>query len=130
MPLITIAATNVSNWQRDADVQLRVYAESSFEASDGTLIPGNPPSEDQSVSNNWFVSAACTLSGTVLSIASLQLYSTTDSQDNPSACWCAYFFTSEGEMIGPFAELHRFVLPSSPTSTTWAAIAVAQRGIL
>jgi hypothetical protein len=33
-------------------------------------------------------------------------------------------------MIGPFAELHRFVLPSSPTSTTWAAIAVAQRGIL
>jgi hypothetical protein len=43
MPLITIAAINVSNWQRDADVQLRVYAESSFEASDGTLIPGNPP---------------------------------------------------------------------------------------
>jgi hypothetical protein len=37
------------------------------------------------------------LSGTVLSIASLQLYSTIDSQDNPSACWCAYFFTSEGE---------------------------------
>jgi hypothetical protein len=40
---------NVSNWQRDADAQRRVYAESSFEASDGTLLPGNPPSEDQFV---------------------------------------------------------------------------------
>ena len=38
--------------------------------------------------------------------------------------------TTEGELLAPFAEFAQFVLPSSPSSTTWAAIAQAQQGAL
>lgn len=127
MPLITIASVTIPNWQRDSDVELRLFADASFSAQSGDLIVQGDPSENAEKSDNFFVRAACTLSGTSLTIASVQLDSTLDS-DVPSCHWQAWFFTPDGVRIGAFGEFQRFVLPASPTSTTWAAIAAAQQG--
>jgi hypothetical protein len=128
MPVITIAAVTLNNWQQSSDVQLRIYALESFIDSAGNLINAGNPTEDESVSGNWFVAAACTLAGTQLTIAQVQLSTTTDS-DNPNALYSAWFFTTEGERIGPFQEFQTFKLPATlPSNTTWKAVAQAQGG--
>jgi hypothetical protein len=130
MATITIATVNIPNWQLSSDVVLRIYALQPFEAADGTLVSAGIPSEDSSQSGNFFQSVACTLTGTTLAIASCALESTTDSLDNPSAQYGAYFYTTEGQKLGAFAEFAAFTLPAAPTSTTWGAIAIAQGGSL
>jgi hypothetical protein len=130
MAAITIASASIPNWQRDSDVQLRIYALQSFVTADNSLIAQGTPAFDENVAGNFFVPAACSLSGTTLTIASVALPSTTDSLDNPSATYGAYFYTTEGEQIGAFGAFARFVLPAAPTSTTWAAIQMAQGGVL
>ena len=130
MASISIASVSIPNWQRDSDVQLRVYPLASFEAADGAIVAQGTPSQDQTVAGNFYTAAACTLSGTTLSIASLTLESTTDSLDNPAATYGAFFYTAEGEQICPFGNFSNFVLPAAPTSTTWAAIELAQAGTL
>jgi hypothetical protein len=128
MAVITIASAALADWDLSSDVQLRIYAQQPFTALDGTLVPQGSPSEDASQNNNFFQSVACTLSGTTLTIAACTLESTTDSPDNPGALYSAWLFTTEGQRIAPFHEFQSFSLPASPTSTTWAAIALAQGG--
>lgn len=128
MASITIASVTVPNWELTSDVQLRLYALESFVAADGTLVAAGVPSEDCSQNNNFFQAVNCTLSGTTLTIAACTLESTSDSMDNPEARYGAFFFTTEGQLIGAFGEFASFALPASPTSTTWGAIAVAQAG--
>jgi hypothetical protein len=125
MASITIASVAIPNWELGSDVQLRIYALASFVALDNTIVAAGKPSEDTSESGNFYQPVACTLSGTTLTIASCTLESTVDSQDNPSAMYGAWFFTTEGQRIGAFAEFAGFFLPASPTSTTWKAIAIA-----
>jgi len=130
MASISIAAISIPNWELGSDVQLRIYPLQSFIAADDTIEAAGIPSEDSSQSDNFFLPVACTLSGTTLAIASCTLESTTDSLDNPSATYGAYFYTTEGQRIAAFGEFASFVLPSAPTNTTWQAIAVAQGGSL
>ena len=84
-------------------------------------MQGNP-NEDEAVSSNFFISVVCTLAGTVLSIAAVTLKSTTDSLDNPSAKYGAFFYTNEGEQIAPFGSFASFLLPASPNIKTFDAI--------
>jgi hypothetical protein len=130
MATITIASATLNNWQHSSDVALRIYALQSFVAADGSMIAAGVPSEDSSENSTFFQSVACTLAGSTLSIAACTLLSTTDSLDLASAQYSAWFFTTEGQRICPFAEFAAFALPSSPTSTTWKDIAIAQRGSL
>lgn len=125
MAVISIASTSISNWELSNDVVLRIYALQSFISADGNLNPAGVPSEDAAQNDNFFQSVACTLSGTTLTIAACSLESTTDSLDNTAAKYGAYFFTSEGQNLGAFAQFASFALPASPTSTTWHAIAQA-----
>ena len=120
---VTIAATAVPNWQRDNDVVLRIYALASFVAADGTEIVGGDTSMDSSSNSNWFQSLACTITNNQMHIPAVTLPSTTDSVDNPQAAYCALLFTTEGDLISPYGQFVRFVLPPLPASTTWAAIA-------
>ncbi len=129
MATIAIASVSVNNWELGSDVGLRIYALESFVAADSSIVPSGVPSEDESTNNNNFLAVACTVSGTTLTIAACSLKSTTDSLDNPAARYGAYFFNNEGQNLGAFGEFAAFSLPPSPTSTTWAAIAVAQLGI-
>jgi hypothetical protein len=126
MASITIAAAAIYNWQLGSDVQLRIYALESFYAADGFEVAAGNPSEDADASSNFYGVVACTVSGSQLNIPSFTLESTTDSPTNPSARYGAYFYTLEGQRIGPFGEFASFSLPSTPTSTTWGAIEEAQ----
>ena len=126
MAQISIAAAAISNWELGPDVQLRIYALESFVSADGNLNAAGVPSEDSSQNDNFFQAVTCTLSGTTLSIAPCTLESTTDSLDNPSAKYGAFFFTNEGQNLGEFAEFAAFALPASPAGTTWKDIAMAQ----
>jgi hypothetical protein len=130
MAEISIASVSVPNWELGPDVQLRIYALQSFIAADATIVAAGTPSEDASQSGNFYQPVACSLSGSTLTVAACTLESTSDSQDNPSATYGAYFYTTEGQRIGAFAEFANFVLPAAPTSTTWEAIAIAQGGDL
>lgn len=128
MPLISIASVVVPAWQRDSDVELRVYALQSFVASPtNTVVPAGCPSEDESQSDNNYWSAPVTVDpvAKTATVAAISLFSTTDS-DNPQARYAAYFYTTEGERICPFAEFANFSLPGDFTSTTWKDIAAAQ----
>ena len=130
MAQINIALVAIPNWELGPDVLLRIYALQSFVAADGIIVAAGNPSEDAAQNCNFFQSVACTLAGTTLTIAACTLESTTDSQDNPSATYGAWFYTTEGQRIGAFAEFATFSLPALPASTTWKAIAIAQGGNL
>lgn len=126
MASISIASVSIPNWQLGPDVVLRIYSLESFVAADNSIVAAGIPSEDSSQNDNFFEPVACSLSGTTLTIAACALLSTSDSLDNPAARYGAFFFTTEGQRIGAFAEFACFSLPASPTSTTWKAIAIAQ----
>jgi hypothetical protein len=122
MASVSIASTSIPNWQAGSDVVLRIYPLSSFQAADGTLLVQGNPSNDEASAANFYIPVACTLSGSTLSIASVTLKSTTDSVDNPTAKYGAFFYTNEGEQIAAFGQFASFALPASPTSTTWDAL--------
>lgn len=128
MASISIASVTIPNWELSSDVVLRIYALQSFIAADGTLVAAGTPSEDSAENANFYQAVSCSLSGTTLTISTCTLLSTIDSLDNPAARYGAYFFTSEGQRLGAFAQFTDFFLPTSPTSTTWKNIAVAQAG--
>jgi hypothetical protein len=130
MASISIASVAIPNWDLSSDVALRIFALQSFIAADGNILSAGTPSEDSTQNDNFYESVACTLSGSTLTVAACTLESTTDSLDNPAAQYGAYFFTNEGQRIAAFAEFAAFALPASPASTTWKAIAIAQRGSL
>ena len=130
MASISIASVTIPNWEIGSDVVLRIYALQPFVAADNTIVAAGVPSEDSSAASNFFQAVACALAGTSLTISACALESTTDSLDNPSAQYGAYFYTSGGQRIGAFAEFDSFSLPPSPINTTWAAIAAVQQGIL
>jgi hypothetical protein len=130
MASISIASVSINNWELGPDVQLRIYALQSFVSADGNLNPAGIPSEDSSQNDNFYQAVACTLAGTTLTIAACTLESTTDSLDDPSAQYGAFFFTTEGQNLGAFAQFAAFSLPAAPANTTWEAIAIAQRGTL
>jgi hypothetical protein len=129
MATISIASVVIPNWQLGADVVLRVYALESFVAADTTIVSAGCPSDDISEGQNFFQQVSCSLSGTSLTLSALTLLSTTDSLDNAAAKYGAYFYTTEGQRLGAFAEFSTFFLPAAPSSTTWKAIAVAQAGV-
>ena len=126
MASISIASAAIPNWELSSDVQLRIYPLQNFVAADSTIEDAGTPGEDASVNSNNYEAVSCTLSGTTLTIAACTLESTVDSPTNPSAAYGAYFFTNEGQRIGAFGAFSSFFLPATPTSTTWAAIALAQ----
>ena len=97
-------------------------------ASDGTDLVAGCPSDDEANGSNFYGKIVCTVADAVLTIPETVLESTTDSEDNPGARYGAWFYTSEGERLGPFGQFQRFALPPTPTSTSWPAIEAAQAG--
>lgn len=127
MASITIASTTVNNWQGPtAGVVLNVYVNSSFAAASGNLYPQSVPSNPASL-GTFYLSVPCTVSGNVLTIPTLTLDSTTDSTDNSSARYSAVFFdTLSQKAIQTFGQFGNFLVPATPTSTSWPTLAVAQ----
>ena len=127
MAEVTIASETVPNWQGNTTgVTLRIYCNSDFTASDGTFVP-------KSIRSNWaglgtfYESGACTVSSGSLVIPAVTLESTTDSLDNPTTTYSAVLWDSiSGLPIQNFGTYACWSLASTPTSTTWGAVFVAE----
>lgn len=129
MPLISIASLTLPSWQGVGNnVSLFVFINSSFTAESGTYCPvtirENLPYGGRQSTGTFYLAYPCTVSGGALTIPALSLDSTTDSPDNAAgATYSAVFWdASVGNIIQPFGTFESFPLPSTPTSTTWAAI--------
>jgi len=123
MSLITITSITIPGWQGNTTgVSLRIYANSAFTAESGTIYPQTVLSNSASL-GTFFQSYACTVSSGSLVIPEIEIDSTTDSPDNPSATYSAVLFDStSGTPIQHIGSQCQFSLSPSPTSTTWAAI--------
>ncbi len=128
MPSITISSIAIPNWQGNASgISLYIYVNSSFTAESGTAYPATvqshlPHSGLASV-GTFFLSFPCTVSGTTLTTPSVTLDSTLDSPDNPNATYSAVLWdTVAGQPIQTFGTASEFVVPASPTTTTWEAL--------
>lgn len=126
MPLITIASVTIPNWQGSASgVSLRIYANQSFTAQSGKIVPRsmltNPPSL-----GTFFDSTACTVSAGSLEIPAITLESTVDSPDNPDVTYSAVLWDgSSGQPIQTFGTTGQFAVPAAPVDTTWADVFAA-----
>lgn len=132
MALVTIQSATIPNWQGASDtVALFILVNASFTAATGTIYPAThrdhlPYGGRQSI-GAFYLSAACTVSGNNLTIPAIELDSTEDSPDNPSATFSAVLWdTSVGQPIQPFGTFPAFALAPSPTPTSWAVIFEAE----
>jgi len=126
MASITISNIAIPNWQGNTQgVQLRVFTNGSFTASNGNVNPATFQSNPASL-GTFFRTYTCSVSGSTLTVPTVTLDSTTDSIDNPSASYSAVLFdTNSGKPIQPFGTYTSFSLSPSPTSTTWGNIFAA-----
>jgi hypothetical protein len=124
MPLITIAAVTLPDWQGNATgISLLIYTNSEFTAQSGTIHAKSVRSNLASL-GTFFKSVPCTVDGTGdLVIPQLQLDSTVDSPDNPGATYSAVIFdATSGKPVQPFGTKECFEVPADPADTTWATI--------
>ena len=124
MAIVTIAATQLANWQGNSSgVALRVYANQSFTASDGTLVQRSRIDNPASL-GTFFLSVACIVQSGVLVVPAVQIEPTTDSLDHPDATYSAVLWDSaSGKTIQRFGTADRFAV--APGVTTWSQIFVA-----
>jgi hypothetical protein len=126
MPLITIAAVTIPNWQgAAANVSLRIYANDSFTAQSGAIVPQTVLTNAPSL-GTFFKTVPCSIASGALTIPLLTLESTVDSPDNPDATYAAVFWDEASQqLIQPFGTESEFSLPVT-TPTTWSAIFTAE----
>jgi len=127
MPLITIAAVTIPNWQGNATgIVLRLYANESFTAQSGSFYPRGVQCNPASL-GTFFQAVTCSVVGGALTIPSFTLDSTTDSPDNPDASYSAVLWDSaSGKPVQSYGTFAAFALPAEPTPTTWSAIFLAE----
>jgi hypothetical protein len=89
---ITIASTSIPNWQHGGTTAaLRIFCPQGFTSSDGvTVLPSRRGEKAD------YQDVPCTVAGTILTIPSFTLRSTTDSIDNPAARYDAVLVDNRG----------------------------------
>jgi hypothetical protein len=129
---ITIQSKSIPNFRYNVTSgQVRVYADRTFTASNGTIVSaGNP-----SITNGGFYyTFPFTVSNGTATIASGTLDSTTDAMTGGGARYSAYFFSSAGVRLGPYEPFSNFAMKpvwdglasgcgGSGTCTSWDQIA-------
>jgi hypothetical protein len=125
MASIQIQSANISGWQGNSvGVQLRIYTNSSFTATSGNLYPQTVP--NPASLGSFYQVYSCTVSGSTLTLPAVNLDSTTDSIDNPSATFSAVLWDSvSGKQIQQFGTESTFALAPSPTTTSWGNVFIA-----
>jgi hypothetical protein len=116
---ITVLAYTLSNYHGPVNTVLRIYAPTSFIASDGTLVQGS--------TQTFYRQLTCTAAGTNLTIPQFVIDSTTDAlnvQDRQLAGYSAYFYSTQGKMISVFSTFSFFKVPPTFNPTTWTQIAL------
>lgn len=113
--LVTIATTTVTGWSHGgAAATLQIFTDQSFDVVGGspTILGGTQTA---------FTSFACTVSGSVVTIPIINLYSTTDSSQ-PLARYTAVLYDSNNIRREAFRV--NFALTDDSATTTWADIDV------
>jgi len=111
---ITVNPITVSSWRYPMvqGIKVRIYPNNTFLTSDGSLVKRGQVGVSQ-----WYKEYSCTVSGTNVTLPTMTLDSTTDS-DVPSASYTAIFFDSKGNKIDTY--YNAFRVPSTYGSTvTW-----------
>jgi len=123
MPLITIAATNLNDWQGNTSgIFLLIYTNDDFTAQSGAIHPKSVRENPLSL-GTFFHSVPCTVASGVLQIPQVQLDSTEDSPDNPGATYSAAIWDSaSGKTVQSFGTKPSFTVPAAPASTSWSTI--------
>lgn len=124
MAIVSIAATQLANWQGNSSgVALRIYANQSFTASDGTLVQRSRLENPASL-GTFFFAVACTVQSGELIVPAVQIEPTTDSTDHPDATYSAVLWDStSGKPIQRFGSADSFAV--APGVTTWSQIFAA-----
>lgn len=98
MAVITVTQYVVPDWRGPTTVELRIYCNNGFLTSDGKTIQAGSPDGNQN-----YLTVACSVVGTNLTIAQFNIDSTTDGQDSHTSRYSAVFFdTSTGQKIQTF----------------------------
>ena len=125
MPMITIAAVTLQDWQGNASgISLLIYTNADFTAQSGNIHPKSAQSNPASL-GTFYKSVPCTADdqAATLAIPQVQLDSTVDSPDNPGATYSAVIFdTVSGKPVQAFGTKESFDVPADPVNTSWATI--------
>ncbi len=128
---ITIQSKQIPNWRYSATSgTVRVYADRTFTASNGTIVSAGNPSQ----TGGFYYSFPFTVTGSTVTIASGTIDSNTNPMAGSSGRYTAYFFSSTGVRLGPYEPFSNFsVKPiwdglasgcgGSGTCTSWDQIA-------
>lgn len=114
---VTINSVTVGSWRypMTQGVKVRVYPNNTFLSSSGTLVQ-----RGQFGATQWYREASCTVSGSNITIPSMSI-DTTDDSDVPAASYTAYFVDAKGNKIDTFYNYFR--VPSTyGSSITWSDI--------
>lgn len=122
MSQITVSSTQIPSWQEPSATELRIFLNHGFVTSDGKVLqPGSP------ATGIAYLSVACTVVGSVLTIPTLLLDSTTDGRNYVASRYSAFFFDADGNRVAPYQPFSNFAVPptfSAGTTCNWSDIAV------
>lgn len=114
---MTVSSTVVNGWAYGSAqvITLRIYANQDFVTSDGEIVKFGAVG-----GSGFYRSFTCTVVGTVLTVPTITLPTTTDSTDVPSATWTAVFYvggTKRDTWLAGFKLTHTVGSP-----TTWSTV--------
>jgi hypothetical protein len=113
MSTITVSTFDIPNWQLGGSAcTLRILSNQSFRTSAGSQI-------NRSTKDVFYQSVACTISGTVVSVPSFTIDSTTDASD-PNATYNAALYDSNGikrQVVYPYSLCLRLSESGSSSGT-------------
>lgn len=120
---ITVSQVTIPNWNGVTTVEARIYYDQAFISSTGqTIQPGSPGG------GGFFTKYTCSVSGGNLvfpSSGTVTLTSTVDGKNYNNRVVSVYFFnTATGAMLQPYQGFQNIRIPATPTTTTWADLAV------
>jgi lysophospholipase L1-like esterase len=109
------------------DIYLRVVVSRAFVGADGTFY-GKSDRNPRALPQGWLRRALCTKSGGSLTLPSVTLPSTTDALDTDQGRLYAHLILADGTPFAWLGDLGDFSVKPSPSTTTWARIALEHSG--
>lgn len=125
---VTVAAYTVPNWLGPTSgVEVRLFLSASLTTPEGQTYPA---SQIQRGLTAWRF--ACTVSSATVggvtvytvNIPEITIPATTNATVGSQARFHAYFFRSNGVLIGPWEGFQNLRIPNSPASNTWQGIRI------
>lgn len=115
MSLVQINSEVIPNWTRSGSVELWLWLNNNFIASDGTLLQSAAPEANDRIAIKKITCSVDTNAKTLTIPDIPNLYSTTDAIDNPFVDYSSAFYTPQGSFIKDYEGFESFQLPPLPS---------------